>query len=585
MSQIAASILRRTLVATMFCAPACSILSADDQVPQLIAGLNDDDYAVREQSAAELLKLAADPARRDAVARQVQVALGRFDTSYEARCQLERLARVLPPAKVEPPADIADDELDRLIDELDGDTYADRMGAVVQLQTLVERPGIACRVIERLRPRLRGPAFSRQTRERVQPIWDRAQLVWLSSEPRTWRWSQIEPEQIEQWVDHIARPLPPPATKGTIQDTRARLERSRRLMERETAHSDLLNLLARDDQTGRAKSAIDARLAAGHLDDDARQRLTDLANWARPWLAIETWTERKLANVVEVPVGDEFQVPKAAAPTLFDRLDERQAHCVSDGVLRPGDYPVGVLLPHPSVLRSDSQLVLVPLPTPRLRLAYHYHLNADRDAQLPELTERTLSRLAAEKRPLKYTEFVMLPSLDPHAVSRFAGKYLQAVGDPPPTDRQRLERAGLGSPHANLCNMLVEMGTHEAVPGILKAIESGKLPKPTAKVPENWPWIAVLAILASDPGPDGKRILSSLLDRTDPLVLNSPTPSDLGATAAAILVDLHGIAVEKFGLELADDPKLAEFGGIGYRFNPPEMREKVRAWWRQQQKR
>jgi hypothetical protein len=65
-------------------------------------------------------------------------------------------------------------------------------------------------------------------------------------------------------------------------------------------------------------------------------------------------------------------------------------------------------------------------------------------------------------------------------------------------------------------------------------------------------------------------------------VLNSPAPSDVGATAAAILVDLRGIAVEKFGLEMADDPALAEFGGIGYRFNPPEMRQKVLDWWQRQ---
>jgi len=221
-------------------------------------------------------------------------------------------------------------------------------------------------------------------------------------------------------------------------------------------------------------------------------------------------------------------------------------------------------------------------------MAYHYRIKSQPERRLPELSERTLVRLAAEKRPLKQAELLMLPSLDAHAVSRFAGKYLAAVGDPPPPDKQQEDRAGRGSPYESFCNLLVEIGKHEAVPGILGAIKSGALKKPAAASPNrpqgDWRWVAALAILASDPGPDADRILPDLISRTDPLVLNGDSPCDVGATAAAILVDLHHIEVEKFGLEQADDPLLAEFGGIGYRFNPPEMRQKVLDWWSQRQK-
>jgi hypothetical protein len=202
---------------------------------------------------------------------------------------------------------------------------------------------------------------------------------------------------------------------------------------------------------------------------------------------------------------------------------------------------------------------------------------------MTELSERTLARLSAEKRPLSQAEFIMLSSLDAHAVSRFAAKYLVAMGDPPPPDRQREERLGRGSPHTTLCNLLVEIGTHEAVPGILAAIEAGKLPKPSAQAPADWPWAAVLAILATDPGPDADRLLGGLLGRTNPLVLGGNVLCDVGATAAAILLDRHKVPLDKFGLELVDDALLAEFGGIGYRYNPPEMREKVLRWWQQQQ--
>lgn len=548
-------------------------------IPRLIAALADDDFDVRKQAAQRLAGLANQPEQREPLARAVRAELDRVETPYEARRQLGRLARGLPTVKAETPKAISDDDLDRLIEQLDGDTYAVRIGAAAKVASLVEQPGIACRTVERLRPLLRGPTLSRQTRERLEPIWDRAQLVWLTSEPSTWQWTRVEPEQIDDWLDRLVRPVPPPVAEESLQEARARLERKRRLAGRETAEAQLLVLLARDDQTARVTAAIDERLAAGRIDDDARQRLTDLADWTRPWLAIESWSERKMMSLVELPVGTAYQLPMAPKTTLFDRVDNDQAHCVSDGVLRPGSYPTGVLFPHPSFLKSDWQFLILSLPTPRSRLAYHYQIKANRERRLPELSERTLSRLAAEKRPLKQAELLMLTSLDQHAVSRFAGKYLVAVGDPPPPDKKEQERAGRGSPYANFCNMLVEIGTHEAVPGILAAIKSGSLHKPTATSPENWPWIAALAILASDPGPDADHLLPQLIKRTDPLILNSQFPCDVGATAAAILVDRHSIPLEKFGLELADDPMLAEFGGIGYRFNPPEMRQKVVQWW------
>ncbi|HEV3344005.1 MAG TPA: hypothetical protein VG125_26760 [Pirellulales bacterium] len=559
--------------------------ASNAQLVQLVDELGNDDFQTRQQAAERLAELATDAERRDGLARLVQAALERVDTPYEARRQLQQLAPLLPQVKAETPADVSDVELDQLIGMLDGDTYGERIGAAARLASLVERPAFACRIVERLRPLRRGPTLSRQTRQRLEPIWDKAQLTWLSSDPRTWRFSPVAQEQIDQMLHLLVRPLPPPAAAESLQETRARLERKRRLSQREAAQGDLLALLVRDDQTSRVKAAVDERLAAGQIDDDARQRLGDLAEWMRTWLAVELWTERKVTSILELPVGVPYESPMAPRPTLFDRCDGRVAHCTSDAVLGPRDYPVGVLFPHPSFLRSDSQFVIFDLPTPRSRLAYHYRIKTKRDERLPELSERTLARLAAEKRPMKQAELLMLPSLDAHAVSRFAAKYLPAVGDPLPPDKLQEEQAGRGSPYENLCNMLVEIGTHEAVPGILNAIKSGSLAKPTAKPGKpqgDWRWVAALAILASDPGPDADRILPDLIGLTDPLVLNGESACDVGATAAAILVDSHHVTLEKFGLEQADDPLLAEFGGIGYRFNPPEMRRKVQEWWRQQ---
>src|SRR5487761_1330452 len=243
-------------------------------IPRLIAALADDDFDVRKQAAQRLAGPAKQPEQREPLARAVRAELDRVETPYEARRQLGRLARGLPTVKAETPKAISDDDLDRLIEQLDGDTYAVRIGAAAKVASLVDQPSIACRTVERLRPLLRGPTLSRQTRERLEPIWDRAQLVWLTSEPSTWQWTRVEPEQIDDWLDRLVRPVPPPVAEESLQEARARLERKRRLAGRETAEAQLLVLLARDDQTARVTAAIDERLAAGRIDDDARQRLT-----------------------------------------------------------------------------------------------------------------------------------------------------------------------------------------------------------------------------------------------------------------------------------------------------------------------
>lgn len=587
---VAAATITSSLIATRCLSAGAA--DADSQtagaeLTPLITALDDKDYEVRQQAAERLAELAKKPETRQSLARALRAAADQADTPFETRCEMEQLAKSLPEVKAETPDKISDAELDRLMDMFDGQTYGERIGAAARLAALVERPSFACRIIERLTPLRRNPTLSRQTRDRLEPIWDKAQFVWLSNDPSTWQWSKVDDQQLNHWLELLGRPLPPPPAERSLQEARARLERKRRLAQRDTAQADLLALLVRDDQTARVKSAIDERLTAGHFDDDAHERLSELADWARPWLAVELWTERKVASVLEIPLGVPFRPPMAPKETLFDRTDGRIVHCVSDAALAPRDYPLGVLFPHPSFLRSDSQFAIFNLPTPRSRLAYHYQLKNHRDERLPALSTLTLARLANEKRPLKQAELLMLPSLDAHAVSRFAGRYLLAVGDPPPPDKQQQEQAGRGSPYESLCNMLVEIGTHEAVPGILKAIDAGALKKPAAKPARqpygDWRWVAVLAILASDPGPDAKHILPDLIRRTDPLVYNGQSSCDVGATAAAVLVDLHGIAVEKFGLELADEPLLAEFGGIGYRFNPPEMRQKVLDWWKQSQ--
>lgn len=578
-------------------ADATDVVTLDD-LPRIIELLGDSRFESRKQAAEQLASLVS---RADsmALAQGIQRSLFDADISYEARRQLELLASTLPPVSLAPPRDVPSDELDRLIAALDATDFGRRVGAAARIGWLIGRPEIACQIITRLRPRLRERTFSIDARRRAEPIWQEARRVWLTSDPAHWRLPPLPDGEIGRRIDALVRPLPPlgdaagqrPAQKvrsSVIGNSRARLEFDRRLADREMAEADLLDLLVRDDLTGAVLSAIEERLAAGRIDDDARRRLAQLALWARPAVALELWQDKQLAGIDRLLVG----VPLAASPeraqlvgklaaerpTLFDRADDQLAHCANSDTLPKGDYPIGVFFAHPSPIGSGL-FVLHSLATPRQRLAYEYIVKLPPAQRLSTISRRTLDRLLAQRRPLRQAELMMCELLDERAVSQFASKYVQAVGDPSPPDRERENQAGRGCPYENLCGLLAEIGTPEAVPGLLAAMQSGKLPRATVDSPNDWPWMAILAILARDPGPDGERLLAGMLANEQRLRLASDSPCDVGATAAAILLALHEVPPERFGLESAGDPFLAEFGGPGYRFTTPDGRQKVLDWW------
>lgn len=562
-------------------APSVSKDRSEPGIAALIDALDDDDFRTRHEAAERLEQLGEDSQRQAELARGIQRALYRAETTFEVRQQLAPWLERLPKVEVKPPRDVPADELDRLVEQLDGERFGLRVGAAARLEWLARQPEIACQIITRLRPRLRGRLLSSDARPRADVVWQTARRTWLTSEPDCWRWPALTPGELARRLDELTRPLPPKAA-GTARGKRSETEHRRRLAARDAAEAELLDLLVRDDLTPQVKAAVDERLAAAGTDDDAQRRLARLAEWSLPAVAIESWEDRRPKAVTRLVLGVPLASENDAPPTIFDRADERRAHTASGSAPPPGDYPVGVLFPNPSPFH-ETQFLIHYLPTPRRRLALEYILKIDPAERLPGLTRRTLETIAAQKRPLLQAELLMLASLDEQAVSRFAVKYLLAVGDPAPPDREQQNRLGRGSPYVNLCSLLAEVGTHEAVPGILAAVHKGKIPPANQERPDNWPFLAALAILARDPGPEGERLLVELVPRTDLLRFNSEYPSDVGATAAAILLALNGVLPETFGLDSAEDPFLAEFGGPGYRFRSPEMRLKVLQWWAKRQ--
>lgn len=592
--------------------------SSSESVPQadlvarlakLVADLDAERFAVREEAARQLDELAADPALSATVGVELRRTMLDPAISFEVRSRLEPiLVRLAPLATGAKPDDTPGDpatstpsaeEIERLVGALTDDEYGVRVGAVSRLDWLLAQPQAVAPIFAALKRRMSDPELSEMARREITPVLERARGAWLLGDAGETSQRKVTEAEISSWLDVLsAAPSP--------QDKEAR-----RRVQLQTAERELLDLLARDEYSATLERALSERLKQPGLSDEAIRRLENLAHWTKPALVAEFWFVDPTAGdtntgglrhggvqylLVDVPSLGEG----AERPSHFDRIDDRVAHCVSGNALSEGEYPVGVLFPHPQ--QEGAFFHLVNLPTPRRRMAYEYELRRDEEQRARELSRRTLAAIANRKEPLTPSETLMLGAVDREELSRFVGPYFETVDDAPfSVELPSNTPSGQTSRHGLVCLMLAERGTPTAIPSLMKAIENKRFLPPTAGGPCDMPWIAALAIASRvrerSEWPEVDGWLADLLERTDPLVLprknvradevNSEDDApeigdlypDLGATAAAILLRRHGIAPSVYALEPIGRQLLAQVGCPGHRFTQPSDRQALVEWW------
>jgi len=535
-----------------------------NEFSRLLAELDSDEYSVRRQAATRLGELVEQPELGEALAAEFQRVLTRPDVSFEVRWQLERFAAKLPPPPRDRPTAVAPEEFDRVLRQLDDDSYAVRLGAGRRLEWLLGHPQNAVPMLVHIKRRLADRGLSDATRRQLERALDVARGAWLASDPAKWDLPEISREQIAGWVDELAA-LP---ESGRESVGRSGLH---------VAEQELRDVLARDQYVPTVKELVEARLEGGSLAPAARTALKRLADLTRPAMVAEYWTDGRHEGEQHLLVGVPSMTERSIRPSHFDRIDDETAHCVSGSNLSPGDYPVGVAIPHPN--QESAIFHLVNLPNPRRRMAYTYQSKTDDAVRLRELSRRTLDRFLEEKIPLDEAELVMLAQLDADEVSRFAPKYFFAVEDEqlPPSGRRRL--GGRPSRFGMLCGELAVRGTHEAVPGLVRAIDRGRFLPPTSMAPYRMHWLAALAIALRDPWPEVDDWLAETVQRDVILVEGDADGPQLGATAAGILLERHDRQPSSFDLEPAPAPELLRLAIDGYRFSAQQARKKVLDWW------
>jgi hypothetical protein len=551
----------------------------------LLGDLDARQYHVRQQAAQRLEALVAQPELGPMLAAEFQRVLVAPNTSLEVRNRLESLRAGLPKTAVAPGA-IAEEEIDRLLRRLEDDDYSVRLSAIRRLEWLLGDPKAATWIFARLKQRLCDEHLPADMQRWLEPIYQRARVPWLTSDPAQWNLPPVRDAQIAAWLDILAQPVAEPPSPE-----------QRRV--RKPALRELRDLLARDEYVPRVQAMLRARLAEPRLHPKAAAELQRLYDLTRPAMVAEYWYPGRLQGMQHLLIGVPSQAPMAERPSHFDRIDDRTAHCASGQNLLPGDYPVGVAIPHPRPDNPGAFFHLVNLPTPRRRMAYECVATTLEAKRLKDLSHRTLDSWLAQKQPLSGKELLVLEYLDAGEVSRFAGRYFAVVADQALSQDDQDEWTGrlrvqvvaslprkravkeVPSLHGVICGQLAARGTKEAIPGLLKGIEARRFLPPTAQSPRRLEWIAALAIAQRDPWPKVEDWLAGLIERTEPLVEGRPGSPELGATAAALLLERCQEDPGQFGLRMAGEPLTADRDWRGYRFVSPEARGKVHEWWNQ----
>lgn len=543
--------------------PAANHLPTEaDPLDRLIARLGSPRFAVRREAAAELADLLQDTQRAQRAAARLQQVLYRPETSFEVSRQIAAVLAEAGFTPQPPAADISPDELDRLVEQLQAEAFSARLAAQRRLRALLERPELVCPILTRLKDRLAArPEAS--TRLHLEPLYQRARQAWIASDPQRWNLPKVDAGRMEQWLDVLAA------------DATAE--------EHVVAMRELGDLILRDEYLPAVHEGLKQRLAAADLTPQAEARLRRAFDRTRPMLVAEYWEGRRHVGIQYMIVGVPSFPEGGLRASHFDPVDEQRAHCVSGNSLQPGeDYPIGVAIPHPQ--SPGAMFHLVYLPTPLRRERYEQDVQRDEAQRLAELSRRTLDRVLADRRPLMEPgDLMVLSQLDDRAVSQFCGDYFQRVDDRAFELDGRFRPGGARTMHGALCVLLAQRGTHEAIPGLEKAVRAGRFLAPREGDQVHLGWIAALAIARREPWPEVDAWLGKLLAETEPLVPGTPHPPEVGASAAGLLLQRHGEEPAQFGLHAVQDARLNALGCPGYRFEAPQHREALRRWWEQKQ--
>jgi hypothetical protein len=552
-------------------------------VEALIAKLSADTFPVRDDARRRLLALGASPAAASIVRQVVEAGLAAKPRDWETRTALEEVLCRLPAATstASKPDVMTPAVIDAIFADLESNRFVVREAAAERLGPAAKSPRTCGLVMQRIKSRFEKPGLDLESLRRLLPRWNDAWATWLANPAEQTDPPAPDELAITKLIDQLVAPVPAGAAFAHPM-----------LAPYAAAERELLYLLARDDTFSRVRTAMEQRLdraAAEGMPRESHERLQNMYDWSRPAMVAEYWQNGRHMSIQHLLIGVPNHPEGSPRPSLFDRCDEKTAHCVSGNSLSPGDWPVGIFFPHPLEANGPAQFHLKNLPTPRRRLSYEHEvptvLSRERQITIDSvrrklITRQTCEYFLARKQTLDEREIEMLMYVDPDEVSKFAGRYLQNIDDVPMPIESRMT-FGNGSSHGMFCYQLAQIGTAEAAQAIAAAIDKNRVLEPNDAGPFRMEWLCLLDLTERVEWPGCDEWLAAQIDRTEHLDIRSTQRATSGASAAALLLRRHEQDPSAFDLERRIYDELRDLGNPGYRFTTPEGPAKVEKWWRE----
>ena len=254
--------------------PARAVQQSDltAQIQEKIADLDDPFYSVRCHAAEQMELWLKRTDAASILSEQFERLRVQPDLPLEIRWRISLWRKRLPPARSEPPQTAAPDELERLVRQLDDDSYALRAGAAERLQWMAGSERLSGPIMLCLRRRLAEPWISEDCFRRVDSVCKVAWAAWLASDAPELNAESPSDAQIQKWLDELTQ-------TPTERDLNAELLRR-------VARRQLLDALTQDRDVRRLKAAMEARAGA---DKNAAALLSEFIDITRPRLAMESW--------------------------------------------------------------------------------------------------------------------------------------------------------------------------------------------------------------------------------------------------------------------------------------------------------
>ncbi len=451
---------------------------------------------------------------------------------------------------------------------LESPSYHRRQQAYEHLLEAAQEAATARAVMVQCLERLAQPELRPQSRHLLVVLYRKARLTWLATEPDGTQVPAISAKQAQRLVERM-------------------LDGRRSFVERAAAHRQLVDAMMRDENVPFIREALAPWLEKDLRDHYRTRAAEELWLWCQPGVVAEVWQSRKLVTVQHLALGVPQYPAGAMTATLFDRADHRRAHCVQGNSLVEGEYPCHQAIAHPQGI-PGVMFHLVYVPTPRKRFQYQARLvRTSSQEYLARITRQTCRCWIDQKHYLEGHQWLLLAELEPQALSQSLAEYLLAVPDRPLRREEGPQALEAASHHGKLCRWLAGSGTREVLPALMQAVRQNRfLPPDPQRAPYHWPWIALLAIASRNTSVELEPLLVNWVEVRQKLIHRDQTVTrqevpEVGASAAALLLDRHHIPYRHFGLVEVRDRQLYNVGCPAYRFRSEEDRQRLLQWCRQ----